>query len=301
MNVKLKYIKYAEIDKVKWDNTVSSAQNSNVFCYSWYLDTFCSWDIIVFGDYEGCIALPIKSTFGINNIYQPNFLQKCCWFGKPADNEIKIGLHNMLQKRFSLIHFNTNLEIGNTLRRTNLTIALNSDISIIRSGYSRSLKRNLKKINANTQIDSRADIRSVIQLYRQVWGKLNPQLSDKDYELLQKFAVEMPKNFECLAVSLEGEYLAGILLVKGKNRLHYILGASSAKGKKLNSLSYLLDATFEKHASSNYTFDFEGSSIPSVKSFYNSFGATDEPFYEVELSSKLVAMGRWAYKRLARL
>lgn len=298
MNLKLKYIKFEKIDKTRWDTLVSNATNSDVFCFSWYLDAFCEWDAIILGDYCGAIALPRAKKLIFKSLYQPNFVQKCIWFGQSLSVQSEEHLILLITTHFSIIHFNTNLNIGHSTERTNLVLNLNDGIDSVRANYSRSLKRNLKKASNSIVVSSETNCNEVINLYKKVWGGLNHQLNDSHYDVLLRLAQDRPKNFVCMSASVQSECLAGILLVKGKNRLHYILGANSANGKKENALSYLLDAAFKDFASTGYIFDFEGSSIPNVKSYYSSFGASDEPFYEVDLSNRLISECKTIYKRL---
>lgn len=300
MNTQLKYIKQKDLDLGRWDALVSASVDSNVFCYSWYLDAFCEWDAIVLGDYKGAIALPCKNRFFLNSLYQPSFIQKCVWFGTDLSIEEMQDLRLTLAGAFKLIHFNSNIVVGKTKKRTNLVLPLSQGILSIRGSYSKSLKRNLKKCSKSLRIVEDSKISDVISLYRQVWGKLNLQLTDQDYQSLLNLALQRPDNFICLTVKQEEQLLAGALLVNGKNRIHYILGASSKTGKSENALSFLLDSIMCKYASSDYIFDFEGSSIPSVKSFYEKFGSTNEPFYEIAMSSKAISLLKGFYKRLAK-
>ena len=300
MKGELKYIKSKDIDKGKWDSLVSTSKDSNVFCFSWYLDTFCEWDIITLNDYKGGIALPKRKKLGLITLYQPNFIQKCFWFGTSLDSNHLEVLRKLIGRIFSLAHFNTNVHFGKVKERTNLITHLNSDISKIRSQYSRSLKRNLKKNSGLIHIRENGKSSDAINLYKAIWGKLNPQLNDTDYKLLEDLVKKRPDNFVCMTVYKDQQCIAGVLLVIGKNRLHYILGANSASGKTENALSLLIDWIFYTYASSDYIFDFEGSSIPSVKSFYETFGAVNEPFYEVEINTGIVYSLKKIYNKLAK-
>ena len=300
MKHELKYIKSQDIDKGKWDSLVSISKDSNVFCFSWYLDNFCEWDIITLNDYQGGIALPRRKKLGLVRLYQPNFIQKCVWFGMSLDfNHLKV-LHTLIGRIFSLAHFNTNLQLNSAEKRTNLVIHLYNDIGTIRSKYSRSLRRNLKGGSGLIHIKENGKNADVFKLYKAVWGKLNPQLHDTDYQLLEDLVKKRHDNFVCMTVYKNQECIAGVLLVKGKNRLHYILGANSASGKKENALSLLIDAILEKYSSSDFIFDFEGSSIPSVKSYYKTFGAVNEPFYDVQINTGFFYFLKKTYNRLAK-
>ena len=297
---KLKYIKSKDIEKVKWDSLLEATPNGNIFCYSWYLDAFCKWDIIVLDDYKGGLALPVRNISWVKELYQPNFIQKCIWFGSCLDTGETEEVCRMINRAFILAKFNSNLKIGLHSERTNLVLRLDQEISVLRSGYSRSLRKNLKKAYAQELKLVSCDARSIISIYQSIWGNLNKQISQKDYDILDDLAQSREQNFVSMAVVQNNVIVAGVLLLKGKDRLHYILGANTPSGREVNALSFLIDTILEKYSMSHYVFDFEGSSIPSVKSYYLSFGAINEPFYEVDLTSPWITRLKKNYKRLLK-
>ena len=294
------HIAHNIINKEKWDALVDNDDNALAFCYSWYLDSFCMWDAIVLDDYCGAIALPTRRKFGLKQVYQPNFIQKCIWFGKTLNNDDEKQVRNIILNHYSLTTINTNILTSDSHKRTNLIISLSSNIDRLRGSYSKSLRKNLNRISSDLELTSVSEPIRTISLYRQQWGALNPQLINENYNTLSHLIKERPENFKCVEVTSDGELLAAIILLRGKNRFHYILGASSESGKKENALSLALDHIILSYAESDFIFDFEGSSIPSVKSFYESFGAIDEPFYEITLNSKVGAFIKSVYNRLSK-
>jgi hypothetical protein len=300
MNNELIYIKHEDVDNEKWNHLVSLASEANIFCYDWYLNPFCKWDIVVLDDYEGGLVLPIGTRYGIKTIYQPNFIQKCNWIGKELSDSHINKLVLLLRSIASHVRFNTNIPLGEVTQRTNLILNLSDDIAMIRANYSKSLKHNLKKSSARLDLYEVSQPENIIALYQARWGKLNPQLASIDYNTLQQLIIANPERFDCFEICLADECIAGMIIAKGKNRLHYILGAGNDKAQELNAVSYGLDAILHKYSESNYIFDFEGSSIPSVKSFYERFGAVDEPFYQVDLTHRWIKTLKSFYKRLAK-
>ena len=278
---------------------MDSDDNSLVLCYSWYLDSFCKWDAIILDDYSGAIALPKRTKLGIKQLYQPSFIQKCIWFGSKLTREQLQKISIILKENFSSIHFNTNLPILKQLPRTNLVLDVTASIANIKKRYSRSLRKNLKKIDANIYTEE-IDANVVIDLYKKVWGAQNPQLKTHNYQKLLNTIKSNEKHFLCIGAKKNETCLAGVILAIGKNRSHYILGASSAAGKKENALSFLIDHIICNGKSEIRVFDFEGSSIPSVKSYYETFGTIDEPFLEITHDHHLIAMAKKIYSKFTR-
>lgn len=280
----LKYITSQNINRKSWQRLVLNSENSSIFCFDWYLDAFCIWDAIILDDYKGAIALPIRIQFGHKFLYQPSFIQQCIWFGEPPNRN---QLLSLLKKHFHKIHFNTNISFENSRNRINLVLRLN-DYNNIAKNYSKSVAKNIRKAQ-RSNIEVLQDLNQVdrvVQLYRNAYGNLNPNLDDKAYSSLTKLVLNplYSDYFQLLVVKHNNKIIAGLLFLQGKNRLHYILGAPNEVGRKHNALSFAIDHIIKQHCNQNMILDFEGSSIPNVKAFYESFGAEDEGFYEINIT-----------------
>ena len=252
------------------------------------------------GDYDGAIALPISKKMGFSKLFQPNFIQKNIWFGTELDPSDLLKLWTMISRRSTLVHFNTNLRLNlNASSRVNLTLHL-TDAQTVKLGYSKSLVKNINKHKPSLTIKESKNPLTAIELYKNAYGLLNPQLNNLDYDKLLALYERRPTNFLCIEVTGEGQVLAGLVFAKGKRRLHYILGAPNSKGRKANAISVAIDYIIETYANQSYILDFEGSSIPSVKMFYESFGAQNEPFYQIETSPKWMTLLQLFYNKLLK-
>lgn len=70
--MKLHYISYSEIDKLRYDKCIDNSVNGNIFALSWYLDTVCqNWDIIVDEQYKCVMPLPYIIKKGKKHLTQP--------------------------------------------------------------------------------------------------------------------------------------------------------------------------------------------------------------------------------------
>ncbi len=296
-----KYLENSKIDKSKWDNLVRQSKNASVFSFSWYLDSFCSWDAIVFDDFEGAIPLPVSKKLGLKFLFQPNFIQKCSWFGRELSENEQEDLWKILTKKFAYIHFNSNLKLtSNHVDRTNLILAPNS-IEVIKQNFSKSLRKNLNREPQFNISIGKEGLSDVIHLYKDAYGNLNPQILPHHYSELKLMLESQPNHYYTCIVRNGEKILAALLFVEHNNRLHYILGAPNKEGRESNALSFGLFETIKKYCTQGYTLDFEGSSIPSVKQFYESFGTVNEGFYEIAFSpSKTISALKKAYSKFKR-
>jgi hypothetical protein len=296
----LLFISSDKIDKPKWDRLVEHSNNASIFCYSWYLDSFCNWNAIVLGDYKGAIAIPVKKNWGFTAVFQPPFIQKCEWFGKNIDQKQKEFCITTVNQGASIINFNSNIDwLKEDKPRTNLTLSLDH-YDKIHAGYSKSLAKNINKNKQNIEVIDADQIGNAIELYKKAYGALNPHLDQAAYDSLTLMADKKQAHFICKEVYQNGALIAALLFAYGKGSLHYILGAPTSIGRKHNAISVALDSVIQQYSNRNLKLDFEGSSIPSVKDFYESFGAQNEPFYEIEATKSWILGMKKIYKRVFR-
>ena len=50
-------------------------------------------------------------------------------------------------------------------------------------------------------------------------------------------------------------------------------------GRQEKAISLIINSMIEKYANTTYIFDFEGSMIPNLASFFKSFGAEKEQYF----------------------
>ena len=298
MGNQIHYIKHNKIDFNKWDNLVERAEQGTVYSYSWWLSAFCQWDIIVLNDYEAGIPVPQASGMFIQKIHQPNFIQQCLWLGTLPDDDILPHISKLIASKSQVIHFNSNLPLDFSVTERKNQILDIREASEVQAGYSKSLSKNIKKQRDKVLVSENQDIQHTIDKYTAAYGSLNTQLKPIDYLKIKNLAVSKPENFINLTLYLNKQPVAGLLFAKGKNRLHYILGAPTADGRKVNALSIGIHYIIKKYGSSYAVLDFEGSSIPSVHQFYRSFGSEVETFYELSHMPYWLKMPLRVYKRL---
>ena len=51
------------------------------------------------------------------------------------------------------------------------------------------------------------------------------------------------------------------------------------KGKPVNAMHFLIDSVLQEFQLTDLIFDFEGSDITGVKSFYEKFSPVNQPYY----------------------
>jgi effector-binding domain-containing protein len=266
-----------------------------------YLNAVCEsqWDALIYNDYEAVFPLPFKKKFGIKYLVQPVFCQQLGAFG----SNVNVSTHHFLSaipKRFLRVRLQLNPYFDQTneiesiqtkpagiiassrklTTKTNMTIQLSQPLD-----YNKDCKKNLHRL-AELPIEYKINaisIREAIDTYRKAWGKQNPEIEDEHYQLFANACTDKLSFTVTAHHQKEGDLLgAAIFLITPENTkrsLHYVCAGPTEAGKSIGVMHGIIDFILNRYKGENMLFDFEGSSIASVASFYKKFGANEEPFF----------------------
>lgn len=270
---------------------ISHFGNGYISDESFFLNAITKWDAIILGNYEGGIALPFIKKFGIKKLWQPPFIQRLTLFGID-DEKMANEVFKLICKNYQWFHFNLDFKPDILhhrciiKERKNYVLPLNCSFYLLSQNFSKSVRKKLKQGSSLLVQHHDKDINynKFFELYRNAYGALNPQITSKHFESLSRICKVAEQNDQLFAVEVKNaeETVAGLLFFIYKNRITYFLGAPTAQGRNCNALSFALFDVMRKYQNADLMLDFEGSSIPSVATFYASFGAELEYFYEVK-------------------
>ncbi len=293
----IRHVPHKEIDFTKWDNCISTAPNGLIYGYSYYLDHMAKqWDGLVLNDYEAVMPLIWDKKYGILYCYQPPFIQQCGWFGSPLTMHTCSTLFERIRSfcRYGDFMFNSHNQLINesyiTRPLTNFVLDLSHGYSAIRSRYKTDLLSNLNKAaKLSLSYQTSVEIDSAVNQYRFHYGARTPHVKQNHYRHFSQLCKQLIPMGQCLIreISDEQHYtLASILLLKDQHRIYNIMNTTTEKGKKAAANHFLIDKVLQEFAGQNLLFDFEGSDLPGVKSFYENFGPVNYPYFH------------WHYNRL---
>jgi hypothetical protein len=294
-----------EINRVRWDECISSSKNSLPYAMSWFLDTVTnqSWGAIIYGDYEFVMPISSKKKYGISYLPTPPFVQQLGIFGPQAADEelchafIQIALkeHSYIDLNFNWlnsIHQSDSYEITG---RTNLLLDLNPGYEEIRANYSDNLVRNIRKAEKSGVRFNTTSIRSVIQLFREDRGAGLAVATDEWYNMLDQLynVATLRKKGVCFgAYDSSGILVAGMFILEWNDRCIFLFSGNSESGKNTGALPALIDHYIQSNCDSQRVFDFEGSDDPGLRRFYESFGAIPSNYVHLKVN-KLPFYLRW--------
>jgi len=232
-------------------------------------------------DYIAVMPLPRRKKFGINFVFTPSWIQQLGIFSKVKISHNTLALFlSKIPKKFIRIDYRMNAgnRMDNDLhvKRKNYILDLNRDLDHIRMGFNSNRKRASKSDFNSFQINKTGEVNDFLELYK---------AQDRNFPM-PKDGLEKLKNLMKLDNSLiniwivtkKDEALAGLLWLKDKNRITYLVPVAKKEAKEYQLNSYIIFELIRDHQNSERVLDFEGSMIPGVERFYQSFGAIVENY-----------------------
>ena len=297
--MEIRFISRDKIEKNRWDGCVHYANNGLIYGYTWYLDNVAeNWDGLVEGNYQSVFPLVWNSKIvKIKQIYQPFLCQQLGLYSVKVCSKPRIEAFIKAipqEYKFVSMHMNdrNNLvkNIGGlkTERRSNYLLALNRSYEEIRKNYSTNLKRNINKARReNLYITSGIKPEKFVEAIRKYHENYKTKKIPK-----QIYPMALRIIYNCLHRGLGSitgvykedseDFCAALFVMYSGSRLINLLNVTTAAGRKIGAMHYLLDELIQQNAGRPAVLDFEGSNIESIARFNKSFGAEDTPYFRIE-------------------
>lgn len=309
--MEIRYLKYEQINKTKWDACIGKADNGLIYAYSYYLDAMAKhWDALVLSagsgesDYEAVMPLTWNKKYRIHYLYQPPFTACLGVFGNALTAETVNTFLKAIPAAFKYwdIYFNPGnlfkLADFSLYQRMNYVLDLGKPYDQLYNTYRDNIKRNIKKSEQyGLTIHKNIPIAAVVKLAKEQAGTFG-SAADDDFVRLEKLfhlLYKKEKATTYAVYSKEKELMASAVFFFSHNRAYYIMVGNHPNGKTLGASHALINAFIKDHAGQNLLLDFEGSDIPSLAFFYSSFGAVEEKYSAIKLN-RLPAMVKWLKK-----
>lgn len=281
----------SKIDKAKWDVCIDADDSALIYCRSWLLDIMAEdWYGLVTGDYTSILPLPVKRKLGLRFVAMPPFVQQLNIAGKRDDAVVKAFHEKMLQFS-SLVQLSTPSDqlFAETegIRRTNYILSLDNNYEAILDNYTSGCRKNLAKAGRRGCIVSEdVSTNDVLRFYSKAYGDQSAY-NEQHLGSVKRLLDYAVAHDRCIVAGVrDGEgtlVYAGALLDDGR-RLYYILGAPDEQGREMRATYFFIDSMVRRFAGSRKVFDFEGSDIPAVAQFYQSFSPDIEDYYRFHIN-----------------
>lgn len=277
----------ANLDKNKWNGCIRSDHNGLVYSRSWFLDHMADdWYGLVVNDYQAVMALPVKSKFGIKIVGMPAFAQRLGLVGSYDGNIAKQVEREVLNFARAIQYASTDpiqFENAAVKKRNNFILDLKKGYESILDNYTAQCRKNISKsVSRGCSMAKNVSIDDVFALYRRAYGS-KAAYSDDQFDRLRRLLQDVLTRGECHIAGVRntsGELVYAAALLDDGKRLYYILGAPTEQGRQTRATYFFIDNILSRFAGSGKIFDFEGSDLPDVAKFYQSFSPEIEHYYQ---------------------
>lgn len=301
-----RYIKYAEIDKQKWDDCINRSLNGLIYAKTFYLDAMAqNWDGIVLNDYEAVMPLTWKRKWGIAYLYQPAFIQQGGIFSSSEITpNITAGFLDMAFSHFKFAEITLNygqeppaIPGVSVQLRNNYVLSLNSSYAELYSRYDSIAVKNIKRAkNAGLLYAAGKDYLPTLEMYENLYAGRLRFFSKSDFKNFTSVCRKLSEDADLIirnVSSNKNELLAAAVLLKDKRRLYNLVSAVSPAGKMAQANYFLYDQLIREFSESNYILDFEGSDVEGIATFYQRFSPENEPYPFVKMNNLHPILKLW--------
>ena len=283
--MKIRVIQRKDLDVQKYNLCIAKASKPMLYAFSDYLDIVArNWRVLVSDDYETVMPIAInRKLLGMTQIYQPSLTQQLGVFGRYDRDVVVIKSFLDALSRFYL-RINMQMNASNPVpgiqnwifsRRTNFVLSLNEPYSIIRKGFRKGHKANIKAAQRQNILE-RGQL-AKIEFLRLIGQATNIDILSKLIELFGLEAIWVAR-LASGEIGALGFFPRLAHFMEGHEHIIYLAGHTTAAGRAAFSGHFLLDAVIRHYAGKGGVFDFEGSELPGVASFFKGFGPDVENY-----------------------
>jgi len=251
--------------------------------YSWYLDTTAeNWGGFITDDYSTIYPVSYTSRLGVKQLSQASFTREFEIIGD------EFSFNDILPKIKTLfkniqVRSSQNYNLSHT-ERVHQMLSLNQPYSC---NYSKNAKRLIKKANKNYTFKVIECINELITLVEDNVAHKIKEFTPQNISKLKQLMKNASNNNkgETIAVFENEIIVAAGFFLKDKSSITYLKGASTDEAKKNGAMYGLMNYAFSIYDKNYITFDFGGSDIESVATFYKKFGAKNKIYYEYTINN----------------
>jgi hypothetical protein len=273
-----------DIDKNKWDSCVARSNSRLIYGSTTVLDHLAdNWSGIVMNDYEAVMPVPWRRKWGVTYHYHVPFVQ-----------QLGIFFHNELteitpftEALFTICRYgNYPFNYGNGMpgtRHTNYILPMEDGY---RNGFSADVVQNIRRAEQFDHTYTNGDVNEAIDVFYKSYGKRSG-ITENDIERFRKMCFFIGKTGKIVVrkvMNNKRNLLAIALLLIDGNRMYNIMNTTVDEGRQLEANYFLLSEIWGEFTGKGLIFDFEGSDIPGVKTFYKKFGASDQPYVRMHFN-----------------
>lgn len=298
----------------QWDLFVDESPQGNIFNKSWWIQTITNdFKILVCKERDlivGGIILPFEyGSFYKNPKLTPTLgilFRDFSKLSQAKQESKKIRIMTELIQhfpRFKYFNYSFSINFNNWLpfKWENYQIDVGytyileelSDLNKIFNGFKPNIKSDIKKaINNGISVKDTLSVKEFYHLNEKSYKRQGLEapysesfITDLDQMLLTKGMRKI-----LFAIDIQGKIHAAAYLIYDQKSTYYLMGGGDPELRNSGATSLVLWEAIKFAATVSKTFDFEGSSLPNIESFFRAFGGTPKPIFRIYKGSKIVLL-----------
>jgi len=283
----IEYLRRSEIDDKQWNYCIKHANPSLPYAYSFYLDAVSpEWSALITNNYTAVMPLPIRKKFLLQYVFQPAPCPQLGVFAlQKLDTKQLTEFYQAIPSTIRYINYGVHYAsfckgFGQFTANDNYELDLNLPYEELLKNYKYNCRRSVKQsLRTQIQFEENVNPETIIELLKRAKQKQLNQKTSTQLVNLMRALIDEQIGFSIGIYNQQQQLCAAVFYIKIHNRIINLVNASNAIARKNEWMLTLIDQLIQKHAGKNIVFDFEGSNIPSIASFFKKFGAKKKTYY----------------------
>ncbi|RYD72271.1 MAG: hypothetical protein EOP53_22220 [Sphingobacteriales bacterium] len=303
---------HTEIHLAAWDVLVANSPQGCIFMFSWYINAMLqNWQGIVVHDKNynllAVMPLQIKSKYFLEYSMQPvlakywgicfakttfpNYYEEYSWKKKIVEAVI-----SAIPKNLAKFHTNFSPAFDYILpfywksfkpeTRFTYILALKNASGNVEDNFSKSVVKKIRKANKNEIIiKEEKSFDLLFQLFAENENAkkiILPKAYYLDYKNIFKACMEHGNGFALSAFNEKNEGIASGFFLQDSHTTYFLSGIVSPAYRQSAAMNLLVTEALKIASQDTKQFDFLGSMMESIESFFRSFGPKPVPYLAVE-------------------
>lgn len=281
----IKKIKYRDIDFGKYEACLNKSAQKNSYAKRKVLDVLCeSWELLIYGDYQLVMPVPMKAKFGFRIVIMPLFCQQLGVFGPEINEKTEREFLKFLQANYRIFSYYFNYQNLPTqgLRTKKNYFIPSTNYSLLRKNYFKGRKSTVK--TARYLEYKELELTDSLDFVRDHFKGLKKKRDLDQFCRYMKFLEQ--ENMLKLFGSYKDRHLTNIAIIIDDENCLSLLGLiNDEEYKTENGASFLIDRVLKENIADRH-FNFMGGSIRGIEVFFKSFGSVLQEYPVLEYSKK---------------
>jgi hypothetical protein len=269
----IRRLKYQEIDFERYTQCLENSEQRNWYAKKEVLDELSgNWELLVYGNYEAILPVPLKKKIRINFVIMPLFCQQLGIFSNKDNIEINDQFLKFLRKNYKVFLYTFNQKNSfseNLEKKKNYSIPISDYVILHRKKYFKGRKSTTKC--AQHLIYKEIEMNSEhISFIENNFKGLTKQSDIEKFKRYLNFLYEN-NSLKLCGAYLEEKLINVAVLVSENHELSLLALINDENYKNENGPSFLIDKILNYYIHEK-TFNFMGSNIRGIEVFFKSFG-----------------------------